>query len=47
MTLIFLGLVGAYLAGSIPFGIIVGRGIFGVDPRTVGSGNIGAANWWM
>src|ERR1700680_5336073 len=44
MTLIFLGLVGAYLAGAIPFGIIVGRGIFGVDPRTVGSGNIGAAN---
>lgn len=44
MTLIILGLVGAYLAGSIPFGIIVGRGIFGVDPRTVGSGNIGAAN---
>ncbi|HEV2037980.1 MAG TPA: glycerol-3-phosphate 1-O-acyltransferase PlsY [Candidatus Eremiobacteraceae bacterium] len=44
MTLIALGLVGAYLVGSIPFGIVVGRGIFGVDPRTVGSGNIGAAN---
>lgn len=37
-------IIAAYLAGSIPFGIIVGRGIFGVDPRTVGSGNIGAAN---
>ncbi len=37
-------LIGSYLAGSIPFGIVVGRGIFGVDPRTVGSGNIGAAN---
>jgi glycerol-3-phosphate acyltransferase PlsY len=37
-------IIGAYLAGSIPFGILVGRGIFGVDPRTVGSGNIGAAN---
>jgi glycerol-3-phosphate acyltransferase PlsY len=44
MTLIILGLLGAYIAGSIPFGIVVGRGIFGVDPRTVGSGNIGAAN---
>jgi len=39
-----LGLICAYLVGSIPFGIVVGRGIFGVDPRTVGSGNIGAAN---
>lgn len=44
MTFLALGLIGAYLVGSIPFGIIVGRGIFGVDPRTVGSGNIGAAN---
>jgi acyl phosphate:glycerol-3-phosphate acyltransferase len=40
----WLGLIGAYLVGSIPFGIIVGRGLFGVDPRDVGSGNIGAAN---
>jgi len=39
-----LWLIAAYLAGSIPFGIVVGRGLFGVDPRTVGSGNIGAAN---
>ncbi|MBC5824988.1 MAG: glycerol-3-phosphate 1-O-acyltransferase PlsY [Candidatus Eremiobacteraeota bacterium] len=45
MTLTFpLMLLGAYIVGSIPFGIIVGRGLFGVDPRTVGSGNIGAAN---
>jgi glycerol-3-phosphate acyltransferase PlsY len=36
--------VGAYVAGSVPFGIIVGKGLFGVDPRSVGSGNIGAAN---
>jgi glycerol-3-phosphate acyltransferase PlsY len=34
----------AYLIGSIPFGILVGRGLFGVDPREVGSGNIGTVN---
>jgi acyl phosphate:glycerol-3-phosphate acyltransferase len=37
-------IVGAYLVGSIPFGILVGRGLFGVDPREVGSGNIGTVN---
>jgi glycerol-3-phosphate acyltransferase PlsY len=37
-------LVAAYLIGSIPFGILVGRGLFGVDPRGVGSGNIGTVN---
>lgn len=33
-----------YLLGSIPFGVVVGRALGGVDPRTVGSGNIGASN---
>jgi acyl phosphate:glycerol-3-phosphate acyltransferase len=33
-----------YLLGSVPFGILVGRTFFGVDPRNVGSGNIGTAN---
>ncbi len=33
-----------YLLGSIPFGIVFARLIAGRDPRTVGSGNIGATN---
>ena len=36
-------ILGAYLIGSIPTGVIVGR-MRGFDPRAVGSGNIGASN---
>ncbi len=37
------GFLAAYLAGSIPFGVLVARSK-GVDLRSVGSGNIGATN---
>ncbi len=36
--------VAGFLAGSIPFGVILGRAVLGVDVRKVGSGNIGATN---
>ncbi len=36
-------IVGAYVVGSIPTGVIVGR-MRGFDPRAVGSGNIGTSN---
>jgi glycerol-3-phosphate acyltransferase PlsY len=39
-----LWLVAAYLIGSIPFGVVVARVMGGSDPRSEGSGNIGATN---
>ena len=37
-------LVGGYLLGSIPFGVLVTRWSGAGDVRTIGSGNIGATN---
>ena len=35
---------GAFLAGSVPFGVLLTRHLVGVDVRHQGSGNIGATN---
>lgn len=36
--------IGAYLLGSVLFGVVFARAVSGVDPRSVGSGNPGATN---
>lgn len=36
--------VGGYFLGAIPFGLLVGRGLYGVDVRREGSGNVGTTN---
>jgi glycerol-3-phosphate acyltransferase PlsY len=37
-------LVAAYLAGAIPFGLVIGKVFFHVDVRAHGSGNVGTTN---
>ena len=37
-------IIGGYLLGSIPFGVIVMKAAGAGDPRAIGSGNIGATN---
>lgn len=34
----------SYLVGGIPFSLIIGKTVYGVDPREHGSGNLGATN---
>lgn len=36
--------VGGYLLGAIPFGLLIGRSLYGVDVRRAGSGNVGTTN---
>lgn len=45
--------IASYFVGSIPFGLMIARGVSGIDLRTHGSRNIGATNtgrivgkWW-
>ncbi len=40
----FVLLVVAYLCGSIPFGVVIGKLFYGVDVRQHGSGNVGTTN---
>lgn len=43
--LILIGLcIISYLLGSVPFGVIIGKMLKGIDIRTTGSGNIGTSN---
>lgn len=42
---VFLGMIAAFLLGSLPFAVWIGR-LAGVDPRTVGDGNPGLTNAW-
>jgi glycerol-3-phosphate acyltransferase PlsY len=39
-----IGLLAAYLVGSIPSAVWVGRTFYGIDVREYGSGNAGATN---
>lgn len=46
MAIIIIAVAGiiAYFYGSIPFGVIIGKSLKGIDIRETGSGNIGTSN---
>ena len=43
-SLLLVATIGAYLSGSIPFGLLVARLTGGPDPRSIGSGRTGGTN---
>ena len=44
MTVSIILIIGAYLLGSIPFALVVGKGLYHTDVRAAGSGNVGTTN---
>lgn len=46
MLSMFFTIIFAYVLGSIPSGLIIGKGVYNVDLREHGSKNIGATNAW-
>ena len=44
--MLVLVLILSYLLGAIPFGVLIARGVYHVDIRTLGSRNTGATNVW-
>ncbi|HEX5147717.1 MAG TPA: glycerol-3-phosphate acyltransferase, partial [Candidatus Limnocylindrales bacterium] len=44
LTVAVVSIVGGYLIGAIPWGVLIARAVGGPDPRTMGSGRTGGAN---
>ncbi len=44
MIIALVFIIGSYLLGSIPFALVIGRGVYHIDVRTAGSGNVGTTN---
>lgn len=44
MIIDLIWIITSYVIGSIPFGVLFANIFCGIDPRTLGSGNVGATN---